>query len=139
MTACAAQDASYRRQLAEFDSNKRNQEEEKQNLERRMRELQADEEFKSANCKMCPKCGRVVQKLDGCNLMICGQNYHGGDNQNGCGTRFDWARASPYKVNVGNHLTLNEAKNKKALVAPEKARLHQHTWSFDGQVRYDII
>ena len=26
-----------------------------------------------------------VQKLEGCDLMKCGVNYHGGDQQNGCG------------------------------------------------------
>lgn len=28
--------------------------------------------------------------------MICGQNYHGGDIQNGCGAKFNWLQAKPY-------------------------------------------
>ena len=28
--------------------------------------------------------------------MVCGQNYHGGDTQNGCGAKFDWLDAQKY-------------------------------------------
>jgi hypothetical protein len=35
----------------------------------RQRDLAADEEYKRQHCKCCPSCGRVVQKLEGCNFM----------------------------------------------------------------------
>merc|ERR1711924_243950 len=37
--------------------------------QRRYDELVADEKFKAESCRRCPHCGRVVQKLEGCNAM----------------------------------------------------------------------
>jgi hypothetical protein len=34
--------------------------------------------------------------------MICGQNYHGGDVQNGCGANFRWTEAPPYVPDSGS-------------------------------------
>jgi hypothetical protein len=62
----------------------------------RQRDLEADEEYKAANCRCCPMCGRTVQKLDGCDQMKCGQNFHGGNRQDGCGADFDWKSAPRY-------------------------------------------
>jgi hypothetical protein len=28
--------------------------------------------------------------------MVCGMNYHGGNQQNGCGEHFDWSKAKQY-------------------------------------------
>eukprot|EP00931_Biecheleriopsis_adriatica_P021319 TRINITY_DN13973_c0_g2_i1.p1 TRINITY_DN13973_c0_g2~~TRINITY_DN13973_c0_g2_i1.p1 ORF type:complete len:982 (+),score=180.48 TRINITY_DN13973_c0_g2_i1:289-2946(+) len=63
---------------------------------RRQRELEEDERYKAENCRCCPKCNRVVQKLSGCDSMKCGENYHGGDRQDGCGASFDWTSAPRY-------------------------------------------
>jgi len=52
--------------------------------------------------KKCPSCGRAVQKLEGCDAMKCGQDYHGGNVQNGCGVRFNWKSAPPYVSLVAN-------------------------------------
>jgi hypothetical protein len=52
--------------------------------------------------RRCPSCERVVQKLGGCSLMRCGENYHGGDQQQGCGTSFDFNNAPRYKSTVKN-------------------------------------
>lgn len=30
------------------------------------------EDWKESRCRCCPKCGRVVEKLSGCDLMVCG-------------------------------------------------------------------
>jgi len=68
-----------------------------QNSLQRQRELEADEDYKAQNCRCCPKCGRVVQKLAGCDSMRCGENYHGGDKQDGCGATFNWTGAPKYK------------------------------------------
>mmetsp|Transcript_80070 Transcript_80070/g.141737 ORF Transcript_80070/g.141737 Transcript_80070/m.141737 type:complete len:653 (-) Transcript_80070:398-2356(-) len=60
------------------------------------RNLRDDELWKAEHCRLCPKCNRVVEKLDGCNSMKCGQDCHGGNNQQGCGTTFNWAEAQQY-------------------------------------------
>lgn len=31
------------------------------------------EDWKESRCRCCPKCGRVVEKLSGCDLMVCGE------------------------------------------------------------------
>jgi len=68
-------------------------------LQKRMsadRLLLQDEIWKMTHCRLCPKCNRVVEKLDGCNAMQCGQDTHGGNKQAGCGAKFDWTEAAPY-------------------------------------------
>jgi hypothetical protein len=54
--------------------------------------------------------------------MICGTNYHGGDQQSGCGKRFNWDQAAPYVpiVDIGPQQILND------LPAPERAQLLVH-------------
>lgn len=61
-------------------------------------DLEHDEEWKAANCRLCPKCGSAVQKTDNCTTIVCGQNTHGGNRQPGCGHRFSWKEARPYKL-----------------------------------------
>ena len=34
------------------------------------------EQWKEDHCKCCPNCGRVIEKLDGCDHMHCGQDAH---------------------------------------------------------------
>mmetsp|Transcript_32508 Transcript_32508/g.44565 ORF Transcript_32508/g.44565 Transcript_32508/m.44565 type:complete len:639 (-) Transcript_32508:254-2170(-) len=75
---------------------------------RRFAELVADEALKARTCKRCPHCQRVVEKLSGCDSMKCGQNYHGGDVQMGCGKGFMWSSALPYIANVGDAKTKDE-------------------------------
>jgi len=58
--------------------------------------LVKDEKWKEENCKVCPKCRRAVQKLEGCDKMICGRDFHGGNAQDGCGKHFDWKKAKNY-------------------------------------------
>lgn len=64
---------------------------------RKHQELSRDERWKEVHCKKCPNCGRAVQKLEGCNHMVCGQDAHGGNTQHGCGAKFDWAAAERYR------------------------------------------
>lgn len=61
-------------------------------------ELAEDERYKAEHCRLCPFCFRPVEKLDGCNSMRCGENWHGGAKQSGCGKTFDWAKAPPYQA-----------------------------------------
>jgi hypothetical protein len=65
-------------------------------LRRRYDELMRDEQYKVQNCRLCPSCKRVVQRIEGCDTMICGQDAHGGNIQSGCGTKFNWTTAQPY-------------------------------------------
>lgn len=92
----AQQDETYANQLAEFNRQKTENENRNLDLRRRYEELMNDEQYKAQNCRLCPSCKRVVQRLEGCDTMICGQDAHGGNVQSGCGTKFNWARAQPY-------------------------------------------
>jgi len=65
-------------------------------LMKKYQDMLADELFKQENGRYCPKCRRVVIKDGGCDSMVCGRNYHGGNTQDGCGASFDWAQAERY-------------------------------------------
>jgi serine/threonine protein kinase/sugar lactone lactonase YvrE len=44
--------------------------------------------------KLCPHCGFPVAKIDGCDSMVCGRDYHGSALFNGgCGKGFSWNAA----------------------------------------------
>lgn len=62
----------------------------------RHRDLERDEVWKSRHCRICPGCQRPLEKTGGCDSMVCGQNYHGGNEQPGCGQKFNWSQAQPY-------------------------------------------
>mmetsp|Transcript_6043 Transcript_6043/g.14442 ORF Transcript_6043/g.14442 Transcript_6043/m.14442 type:complete len:742 (-) Transcript_6043:364-2589(-) len=64
----------------------------------RQRDLEQDEEWKAKHCRECPKCRRPVQKLSGCDSMVCGADSHGGNDQPGCGHNFEWSQAAAYKA-----------------------------------------
>jgi hypothetical protein len=34
--------------------------------------------------------------MGGCASMVCGRDYHGGNDQSGCGQSFTWEQAKPY-------------------------------------------
>ncbi|CAF3586698.1 unnamed protein product [Adineta steineri] len=99
--ARAQQDATFRAQLEDYERQRGANEQRNIELRQRYDELLADETYKAQNCRLCPNCRRVVQHLSGCDAMICGQNYHGGDVQSGCGQRFNWSQATPYAP-IGN-------------------------------------
>ena len=42
--------------------------------------------------KKCPKCKKLIEKLAGCDSMVCGQNADGGNTQSGCGHHFRWSK-----------------------------------------------
>merc|ERR1711981_859788 len=67
----------------------------------RHKELEQDEAWKKRHCRLCPQCRRPIEKTQGCHSMVCGQNFHGGNEQPGCGRKFDWATALPYDVSAG--------------------------------------
>mmetsp|Transcript_8402 Transcript_8402/g.23684 ORF Transcript_8402/g.23684 Transcript_8402/m.23684 type:complete len:567 (-) Transcript_8402:143-1843(-) len=78
-------------------------------LERRRIELERDEVWKEKNLRLCPKCGRGIEKTGGCSSMVCGRNADGGNIQDGCGHNFTWSQAKPYKrVRWDEHLKTNQ-------------------------------
>ena len=58
-----------------------------------MEQRKADREHLKRTCKRCPKCARLIEKLSGCDAMVCGRDYHStdADQQGGCGHAFDWS------------------------------------------------
>ena len=38
--------------------------------------------------------------MEGCTLMRCGSDYHGGNTQHGCGRSFDWNNAPRYEAQI---------------------------------------
>jgi hypothetical protein len=67
---------------------------------KRHTEFAQDEQWKKQHCRLCPRCRRPIQKTDGCDSMICGQNFHGGNTQPGCGAKFSWGDALPYQAEL---------------------------------------
>ena len=61
----------------------------------RFDELKKMELWKEKHCKRCPKCKRVVEKMSGCDMMKCGNDAHGGNQQRGCGKAFVWTAGQP--------------------------------------------
>jgi len=100
----------------------------REEIERRNKDMKAryddmmrDEEYKRANGRYCPKCHRVIIKDGGCDLMICGRNWHGGNIQDGCGEEFLWSLAKPYEPAVEKFKKLDET-----VEIPEIAREYVH-------------
>lgn len=91
-------EAYHGRTRAAEEGNRRNQA--LRDALARHEEMERDEKWKAANCRLCPNCSRPISKVDGCDSMVCGRAYHGGDEQPGCGESFDWSRAQPYTVQV---------------------------------------
>ena len=67
----------------------------------RFDELRKMEQWKEKHCRHCPKCHRVVEKLSGCDQMVCGTDTDtGGNQQRGCGKRFSWQQAPVYQADL---------------------------------------
>ena len=69
----------------------------------RFEQLRQDEELKAQRCVRCPKCDRVIERIAGCDHMVCGRNTEGGNAQAGCGHKFNWTEAKakfPYRPDV---------------------------------------
>lgn len=70
----------------------------KRDFQKRIEDFKKDERWKETHLRLCPGCSRPIEKVSGCDSMVCGRNYHGGDAQDGCGLNFDWNNAKPYKA-----------------------------------------
>ena len=101
----AEQDAAYATQLADYNRQREENERRNQELQRRYNDLMQDEEYKVAHCRLCPSCHRVVERLEGCDAMVCGQDAHGGNVQSGCGTKFNWTQAEAYRASRTSRAT----------------------------------
>lgn len=95
--------------------------------EARKKEFMEMEDWKAKNCKCCPHCKRVINKIDGCDSMVCGRNYHGGDVQNGCGQGFNWSSAPAYVPQSAEHIT-----KAVAVEVGEVPDGHKMFWEIDG-------
>lgn len=96
MTMRARENSAYAAQLANYEKQHSANQRRNDELRGRYNNAMADEKYKAENCRLCPHCRRVVQHMGGCSSMICGQDYHGGNNQSGCGKSFTWEQATPY-------------------------------------------
>eukprot|EP00752_Nemacystus_decipiens_P013473 g11932.t1 len=105
LKAMAAQDNEHKALLDQHNRRKQQHELAVKEAERLRLEYDRMEDWKESRCRSCPKCGRVVEKLSGCDLMVCGVDAHGGNVQNGCGVKFLWSRAHPYKGDRGERKT----------------------------------
>eukprot|EP00946_MAST-07B_sp_MAST-7B-sp1_P001900 g1900.t1 len=93
----AAQRTEMAAQLREYENKKAAHERDAKVAEQMRKAEIADEKYKEEHCFHCPKCNRLMEWLEKCNLMVCGRDYHGGNQQDGCGHRFDKRRARKYK------------------------------------------
>ena len=58
----------------------------------RLDQQKADRDYLRRTCKRCPQCRRIIEKVSGCDAMVCGRDYHSSasDQQGGCGASFNW-------------------------------------------------
>lgn len=101
MSELAQQGAQYKVLLSQYQEGKEAFDKENRTVRQRYLELIENERWKEQHCKLCPGCDRVVEKIDGCDSMVCGRNYHGGDVQMGCGMQFSWLEAKAYVADAG--------------------------------------
>ncbi|CAM9219754.1 unnamed protein product [Ectocarpus sp. 12 AP-2014] len=99
--AMAAQDDQHRALLDRHNRRKEEHDRAVKEAERVRLEYERMEEWKEKRCRCCPSCGRTIEKLSGCDSMVCGVDAHGGNVQNGCGKSFLWSRARPYRGDRG--------------------------------------
>lgn len=92
-----AEDNHYLRALEVWDQTAAGRATELRDAYARIKELRANEQWKAQNCKHCPQCKRIINKLSGCDDMVCGRDWHGGNTQEGCGAHFSWNAAPAYK------------------------------------------
>ena len=69
----AAADAEYEERISEFNEAREAHQREVEAALQRLRENENDEEWKAANCRCCPSCGRVINRVAGCSSMVCGR------------------------------------------------------------------
>ena len=101
MAAVRVDPGRYEEQLKAHTKSKGALDEATRDALSRFDELKKMEEWKEKHCRHCPHCARVVEKMSGCDSMMCGSDAHSGTNQqNGCGKPFTWSQARPYQADL---------------------------------------
>jgi len=118
----AREDAGFSDAMADFRRRKEEHDADAALAADNFQNLLRDEQEKARTCRRCPSCHRTVQKIDGCDSMVCGRNYHGGNQQNGCGTHFSWSTAPPYIADAGNQPNIPNFND----VPPQEAAKYHH-------------
>jgi len=115
--------------LQAHNAKKEQHEADMRNREAQYAQMLADEKWKETHCKRCPWCGFVVNKLDGCDEMVCGRDYHGNVVQGGCLKVFHWKNmAKPYLADSGHHPKVVPF----AAAAPEQVEAMKSKFASDG-------
>merc|ERR1712232_1306743 len=95
-------------------------------IAQRKQDFLAMERWKAENCKMCPTCSKVMEKTGGCDSMKCGQDFHGGEVQSGCGATFKWSQAPAYVPQTAEHLDKRQVEIRHK--PPEDDALALQVW-----------
>ena len=104
----ANDDERFRAALNAFNDARAQHEADMRNRQAQQEQMLADERWKESNCRRCPHCNFVINKLSGCDLMVCGRDYHGNVIQGGCQKSFNWQQARPYIADTGHHPNVQE-------------------------------
>eukprot|EP00930_Biecheleria_cincta_P001727 TRINITY_DN102835_c0_g1_i1.p1 TRINITY_DN102835_c0_g1~~TRINITY_DN102835_c0_g1_i1.p1 ORF type:complete len:646 (-),score=92.78 TRINITY_DN102835_c0_g1_i1:93-1997(-) len=121
LNQAAANNAAYQRQLDEYNRQRDQRQRDLEIAEANFKALQEDEAYKQNNCKRCPECQRVVQKTAGCDDMVCGRDWHGGNQQQGCGAQFNWNNGIAYRAQTGER-----RHSERELIVPQRAMDTRH-------------
>ena len=104
VTAVQVDPARYERVLKEHTKCKGALDEATREALQRFDELKRMELWKEKNCRHCPHCMRIVNRLSGCDHMVCGNNADrgrdGSNKQRGCGKSFKWPDAPRYQADL---------------------------------------
>ena len=98
----AAARTQYYGDKGDYDAKKADFEAEKARIEADNAAYEADELALANECRLCPQCGRVISHVSGCNLMVCGRDYHNTSYKivSGCGKKFDFEQAKRYEPKI---------------------------------------
>jgi len=112
----AKHEEKFRQVLQEYETKRKEHEKSVKEAEDRFKEYQESETALARFCKSCPHCGCRIEKIDGCDSMMCGHDAHGRSIGLGCGKGFSWNAAPPYVPKVGSKKMPEEFN----MVAPDK-------------------
>ncbi|OCK77743.1 hypothetical protein K432DRAFT_395346 [Lepidopterella palustris CBS 459.81] len=115
----------YEKQTKEYMAAQKKHEEDRAAALLAFQTLQKDEQYKAQRARRCPNCNRVVERIEGCDAMTCGQDKYGGNVQSGCGREFRWANARPYAAETANMPNIEQF----VAQAPQQAADFRHEFT----------